>query len=161
MYYCYNCGKKTTLNKSCTNCNTVFWINPRCCAGTLIVSGDNILLVKRAREPWKNNWDIPGGYCEAHEHPKDCAIRETLEETGLNIEIIKFHGIWTEPSSDKGIYGDNICIYYISKPKDSNLKIMDKNEILEIKWFNIMNLPPNIAFPNHIPYVLETYLRSL
>jgi 8-oxo-dGTP diphosphatase len=42
-----------------------------------------VLLVKRAFEPFKDHWDIPGGFCDGPELPIDAAIREVFEETGL------------------------------------------------------------------------------
>ncbi len=161
MLYCYNCGEKTILNTKCTKCGSIFWKNPRCCAGSLIIFDNNLLLVRRGQEPWAGYWDIPGGYCEAHEHPKDCAIREAKEETGLDIEITNYHGIWLDTISETSIYGDNICIYYTARPINDNLKILDKNEILEIKWFSWNNLPYNLAFPSHIPCVLQKYRSNL
>ncbi len=35
-----------------------------------------MLLLRRAKEPWKGRWDIPGGFCDADEHPITTAERE-------------------------------------------------------------------------------------
>lgn len=46
-----------------------------------------MLLVERAGEPLKGWWSIPGGLLETGEKLEDAVRRETLEETGLRVEI--------------------------------------------------------------------------
>ncbi len=54
-------------------------------AATGIVTDDagRILLVRRNREPGKNQWALPGGFIEMHESPADAAKRELEEECGI------------------------------------------------------------------------------
>ena len=54
--------------------------------GAVIVSGDRALLVRRATEPLKGEWSVPGGVLELGEKLRDGAAREALEETGLQVE---------------------------------------------------------------------------
>ncbi|MEU6190325.1 NUDIX domain-containing protein [Nocardia sp. NPDC047038] len=42
------------------------------------------------------NWSLPGGIMEVGETLEDCAVRETREETGLDIEITGLLGIYTD-----------------------------------------------------------------
>jgi ADP-ribose pyrophosphatase YjhB (NUDIX family) len=53
----------------------------------VVVSGDRALLVRRATEPLKGEWSIPGGMLELGEKLRDGAARETLEETGLRVQV--------------------------------------------------------------------------
>ena len=53
--------------------------------GALILRGDEILLVERAREPLKGYWSLPGGVVEVGECLQDAIRREVLEETGLTV----------------------------------------------------------------------------
>ena len=55
--------------------------------GAVIVRGDRALLVRRATEPLKGEWSVPGGALELGEKLRDGAARETLEETGLKVEV--------------------------------------------------------------------------
>ena len=54
--------------------------------GALILSQGKILLEKRVNEPAKGKWTIPGGVVEVGESLEDAVIRETQEETGLEVE---------------------------------------------------------------------------
>jgi 8-oxo-dGTP diphosphatase len=54
--------------------------------GAIIVHNDKIVLIKRGNEPSKGKWTIPGGLVEVGENLPHAVIRETLEETCLEVE---------------------------------------------------------------------------
>lgn len=56
--------------------------------GVMICDGDRYLLIKRAAEPDKGLWSIPGGMVEIGERAADAAAREAKEETNLDVEIV-------------------------------------------------------------------------
>jgi 8-oxo-dGTP diphosphatase len=57
--------------------------------GAVIVHQGRVLLVQRGREPMKGRWTIPGGLVEIGESLHEAVVRETREETGLEIEPIE------------------------------------------------------------------------
>lgn len=54
--------------------------------GAVIVSDGRVLLVRRATEPLKGEWSVPGGVLELGEKLHDGVRREVQEETGLDVE---------------------------------------------------------------------------
>ena len=54
--------------------------------GAVIIRADRVLLVRRATEPLKGEWSVPGGVLELGEKLRDGIRREVLEETGLEVE---------------------------------------------------------------------------
>src|SRR5579864_6225228 len=54
--------------------------------GAVIVDGGRVVVVRRAHEPLKGEWSIPGGVLEIGETLRAGAAREALEETGLVVE---------------------------------------------------------------------------
>lgn len=55
--------------------------------GTVVFKGDDVLLIRRARDPGAGTWSLPGGKQELGETVAACAHREVLEETGVTITL--------------------------------------------------------------------------
>ncbi len=55
--------------------------------GAVVTSGDAVLLVRRAQEPRKGQWSLPGGAVEVGETLVAAVQREVFEETGLLVDV--------------------------------------------------------------------------
>lgn len=66
-------------------------------AVTVVVARDDgaVLLIRRTDN---GNWALPGGAIELRESVAEAAVRETLEETGVKVEITGLAGIYSDPS---------------------------------------------------------------
>ena len=54
-----------------------------------VISDGKVLLVKRANEPARGRWGLPGGVVELGERVEDAVVREVREETGLSVRPIR------------------------------------------------------------------------
>ncbi len=65
-------------------------------ASALVTDASGRVLMQRRGD--SGNWSLPGGIMEIGETLSECAIRETREETGFDIEITGLLGIYTDPA---------------------------------------------------------------
>ncbi len=107
-------------------------------ADAVIVNEGKILLVRRGTEPFKGLWALPGGRLEDDETLEQCCIREAKEESGIDVEIVRLVGVYSDPNRDPRKI---IAISYLCKPAGGK-EIPQEGEIQEVKWFPINQLPP-------------------
>jgi ADP-ribose pyrophosphatase YjhB (NUDIX family) len=55
--------------------------------GGVVIEGGRVLLVRRAREPLRGQWSLPGGLVEVGERLAEAVRREIAEETGLTVRV--------------------------------------------------------------------------
>jgi len=128
----------------CPACGRIHWRNAKPCAGALIIRNGKVLLVRRTIEPFRDYWDIPGGFCEADEHPAEAAIREVREETGLEIELTGLLGLWMDEYSGT----PTLNIFYLARPLSRELRVGDDAD--GAAWFSPRALPRRIAFASGV-----------
>ena len=93
---CSNCGSNNQYdfidgNKRfhCLNCKTIHYENPKPTSTIICLNNSNILLARRAFEPGKGEWGLPGGFMELNETLEEATMREFKEETNLECEFKK------------------------------------------------------------------------
>ena len=158
LEYCASCGAQLGRDAPCRcdACGQEFWANPKPCASALVVDDGAVLLVRRAHEPWRGRWDIPGGFCDRAELPADAAIREVREETGLEIAGLQLLGMWLDRYGDTEPPEVTLNLYYVAtaaNPKDAR----PVAETSEVRWFQPDALPADLAFPDHAAAVLSAW----
>jgi len=124
----------------CSSCDFVFFQNSKPTAAALITDNqERILLVKRKIDPFKNYWDLPGGFLELAEEPKKGLAREMKEELGIEIKISSFFDIIIDGYHDNGIKIATLNIYYLAKISSGKPK--PDSDISAFKWFAKKDIP--------------------
>lgn len=73
----------------------MFYLGPKLVAGAIFEVDGGVVLIQRAIEPGYGKWTFPGGFVERGEQAETAAERETLEETGVEIEATGIVGLYT------------------------------------------------------------------
>lgn len=147
--FCPHCGGALTRGRNfayCGDCGETQWANAVPGAQALVERDGRVLLARRALEPRKGLWDFPGGFLDEHEHPLEALHRELREETGLEIEVAEFLGIWLDPYDGRTI----LSLTWLAHPI-GGVEHPD-DDVDELRWFAAGELPPDeeIAFPGQV-----------
>ena len=117
---------------ACPSCGFIAYINPRLVVTTIPVLDDGrVMLLRRAIEPGYGAWAQPGGFLEADETALQGAIRETLEETGLDFTPRALLGVYQLRARDGRDYC-RVC-FAGSVPPGAEARPLDP-EILGCRW---------------------------
>ena len=82
------------------------------CAGAIVLDDrGRLLLIRRGQEPSIGLWSVPGGRCRPGESTPDACVRETAEETGLAVRVVRFAGAVQLPGPGAVVYDidDFVC----------------------------------------------------
>ncbi|WP_019414897.1 NUDIX hydrolase [Paenisporosarcina sp. TG20] len=120
-------------------------------AATIVLNDQNeILLIKGPRR----GWEMPGGQVEEGESLKDAAIRETKEESGIDIEITRFCGVFQNVSG-------SICnTLFLATPVGGELTT--SSESLEVGYFPLETALEMVTWKNfrqRIEYCINEKLQ--
>jgi 8-oxo-dGTP diphosphatase len=134
----------------CESCGFVFYLGPKLVAGALFELDGGILLVQRDIEPGYGKWTFPGGFVERGERAEAAAERETLEETGVEIEVTGIVGLYSYEGQIPAIAA------FAASMVGGEPAPLD--EVMSVKSFPHDALPwPELAFPS-TEQALKDYL---
>ncbi len=117
---------------------------PKVGVGVIIIKDNKVLLGIRKNAHGQGEWCFPGGHLEMGETPEQCAVRETREETGLEIKNLR-RGPYTNDIFSKE---NHFITLFIIADYDSgvpDVKEPDKCEKWE--WFSWNELPEPLFLP--------------
>ncbi|WP_315795393.1 NUDIX hydrolase [Paenibacillus sp. BIC5C1] len=116
-------------------------------AAAIVMNENNeILLIRGPRR----GWEMPGGQVEEGESIQDAAVRETKEESGIDIEIIRFCGIF------QNVKGSIVNTLFLARPIGGEPLVT--SESLETGYFPIEEALNKVTWKNfkqRIEYCLK------
>ncbi len=112
--FCPRCGHALVLREkddarlrpTCLNCGYTHYPNPSVAVGVLVTDElGRVCLILRGEEPRKGFWGLPAGFMEGDEAAEQGAVRECLEETGLQVELDGMHSVYSYQHADRQTSG--------------------------------------------------------
>ena len=158
--WCPRCREQLrgdTSRLDCEACGFVCYASSKATAGALVIDAHGrVLLARRAFEPFKGYWDLPGGFLEEGEHPLDGLRRELREETGLEVEPLEFLGVWMDRYGGDSTADVTLNLYWRARATAGEPQAAD--DVSELGWFDPDELPApgELAFDN-VPQVLAAW----
>jgi ADP-ribose pyrophosphatase YjhB (NUDIX family) len=147
---CPHCATQDEQPLVCDRCGWRWYANPKPAAAVLLErdgggADPEILLLRRAVEPGFGAWDLPAGYLDPGESFETAARRETLEEAGIEVELVALAGVYHSPA------GNAVTAVYRARAAEEAPIVQIDFESSEHAWVArsaIGDWLPRMAFPS-------------
>ncbi len=118
---------------------------PKVGVGVIVIKDNKVLLGKRKNAHGDCAWSFPGGHLEFGEKVNDCAVRETLEETGIKIKNLRI-GPYTNDvfEKEKKHY---ITLFVVADYDSGEVQVMEPDKWETWEWFSWDLLPIPLFLP--------------
>ena len=145
--FCPKCGSKNFVennekSKKCADCGFTYYSNSSAAVAAIIENDKGeILVARRAKEPAKGTFDLPGGFVDMYETAENAVRREVAEETGLLITSSRY--LFSIPNIYvySGFEVHTLDVFFACKVNDfSGLKAQD--DVAELVFIDKKKLNP-------------------
>lgn len=117
---------------------------PRVGVGVFVVQQGRLLLGKRRGSHGAGTWGLPGGHLEHGESIEECARREVLEETGLEVTDVRL-GPYTSDVFPEGKH--YVTLFAVARPVGGVLTVCEPHKCERWDWFVWEGLPDPLFLP--------------
>lgn len=127
------------------------------------IETNQILLLNRQKAPWMGRWNGVGGKLDVNESPYDCIVRETVEETGLELPQYVSRGVLTWEVDGKDAGGAYLFTADVSKEMVANYKtpkVFCHEGILDWKLFDWIMHKDNTGIVDNIRIIMENMFEA-
>lgn len=112
-----------------------------------------ILLIQRLKDPFKDQWALPGGFVDKGEDLETAAKRELEEETSVSMESLVQFKAYGKPDRDPR--GHTVSVVFFGEAKN-DVEIIAQDDAKSVQWYDLENLP-SLAFDHAL--IIEEYKK--
>ncbi len=163
--YCPVCGSphfevNNFKSKKCRDCGFTYYANPCSATAAFIVNDrQELLVVRRAKEPAKGTLDLPGGFCDMGETVEEGMRREIKEETGLDVGEMTY--LYSMPNQYlySGMYVHTLDADFLVRVPDG-VKPQAADDAADCLWIPVEEVNPADFGLLSIRHAVERFLEE-
>ena len=159
--YCLKCGAQMVWQsvedrprEVCPACGYIHYLHLKVAVAAQIELGGQLLLLKRAYDPWKGTWNLPAGYVEVDETLEAAVVREVWEESGFKVRVEELVGNFFFEDDPRG---NGILLVFRAIIVSGDLH--PNHQSAEVAYFTPDRLPDNICGAGHLR-AIETWRQA-
>ena len=163
MAFCMRCGSPLAeraldgrLREACARCDWVHYRNPVPAASAVVPWDGGVVQVLRAVEPRAGTWCLPSGFQEDDESPEEACVRETREETGLEVRVSRLQGLHFVRDDPR-----NRVVLAVYETEVTGGALRAGDDAHEARAFDLGRLPEDIAFQSHRRVLADLRARAV
>ena len=163
--YCPRCGSSrfeehNEKAKKCRDCGFVYYFNSCSATVALILNSRNELLVtRRAKEPAKGTFDLPGGFIDMYETGEEGVAREVKEETGFTVRQSTYLFSLPNIYPFSGFEVHTLDMFFLCRVEDTSAPEA-YDDVAETFFIPIEKIEPQ-KFGDARGYFMETYRKEI
>ena len=138
---------------TCPACGFIHYLDPKVAVAVVLGDAGGVLLGRRRIDPASGRWSFPAGYVNRGEVLEDAAVREVLEELGVEIRLTGLVGVYSE-------LGEPVVLVVYAGVIEAGTPRPDGHEVSHVERFPLDELPDDLAFP-HDRRVLRDWKRAV
>ena len=145
--FCPHCGRSNSLQFTdrkitCPECNFEFYINIAAAVAAIIFKEDQLLLVRRGREPRKGKLDFPGGFVDLNEPAEQALHREIREELNLEITDLQLFGTFPNTYRYKDFVYPVLDLYFSCRAVDT-VAARAQDDAADYNFYRLEDISPH------------------
>lgn len=148
------------MRRACPACGFIHFIDPKVAVIGVVTVADQVLVTRRAVDPQKGKWSLPGGYMDAGEMPLTALQRELMEEVGLPIEVgdlLEFFPLKNETGKTVGV-----VLAFLAWPTSGSADPLESNDdVSEALWVTSSDVPTTELAFESTSLLLERWSKMI
>ena len=159
--FCPQCGSShfeehEERSKKCRNCEFVYYLNAAAAVAAIIINEkEEMLLCRRAYDPYKGTLDLPGGFIDLNESAEKALRREVEEEIGAGIKTMRYFCSYPNVYPYSGFEVRTLDIFFLCT-LPSNAVLVPKDDVSDLYFISINKVNENEIKLSSIRKVVET-----
>jgi ADP-ribose pyrophosphatase YjhB (NUDIX family) len=128
--------------------------HPEVAVGAVVTRAGQLLLVRRGHGPAAGEWSVPGGRVRLGEELHEAVVRETREETGLDVVVERFLG-WVERIEGGTDPHHFVILDFACAPLDPDQPVIPGDDAADAAWVDLDDLDGVPLVDGLLDFLLE------